>query len=365
MSYVPPSQTPPPTPNYSSPPTPPPSYYYPPPLAAPRGSFLGGFTKLGGLFSVAIMLVGIGFYLCLILMTHSGHLTPTEYREGKGPDRIAIIPVTGTIGGGTASYVHAAVEAVLKDETIKAVVLRVESPGGGATASDQILHEINRLREKRKLPIVASYGDYAASGGYYVSCQSDIIFAEPTTVTGSIGVLAEVPTMQVLLEQKLGVKFEELHASGSPEKMTANSMFRDWTEKDRAAMGKLLDAIYGQFSGVVAEGRKGKITAEKLPGIANGSIYTAPEAKANGLIDEIGYLDAAIAKATVMGKFKESEPPVVVFHAPRGLFEVFAGSSSSSGNSGSLQLETLLDSGHARAFLDDMATPRIQMRMSR
>jgi protease-4 len=357
--------TPTPSPSYGStpPPQPYPPYYAPPP-PPPRPGILAGFTKLGGVISIASLVFIAGFYVAIFSLTRGDHLTASHYQKGKGPDRIAIIPVNGTISGATHEFIREAVEAVLDDKSIKAVVLRVQSPGGGATASDQILHEINRLRSERHLPIVASYGDYAASGGYYVSCQADIIFAEPTTTTGSIGVLAEVPTLQTLLEQKLGVKFEVLSAKGSPEKTTANDLFRDWNEKDRATMQKLLDSMYTQFAGVVAEGRKGKISTEQLPNIANGAIYTAAEAKANGLVDEIGYLDAAIATAAKLGKIAEANPPVVIFERPRGFLSM-VGLSGSLQPGGGAGLAGMLDPNAARAWIDDFAVPRTMYMLHR
>lgn len=334
-------------------------YGYPPPPPPPRRGLFGGLSKVGAVLSLGVFVFLLGFYAALFQLNRGSGLQSSTYREGTGTDTIAVIPIRGTIGSDTVSYVHEAVDAIMKDKNVKAVVLRVQSPGGGASASDQILHELNHLRKERNLPIVASYGDYAASGGYYVSCQSDYIFAEPTTITGSIGVIAQVPTMQDLLQNKLGVKFETITADGAPQKEVANNMFRDWNDADRKVMRDLVNSIYEQFVSVVAEGRKKVMGPDKVSELATGRIYTAKEALAAKLVDEIGYLDAALDKATALGGFAEKDPPVV-FYQPRATLLQMLGVSGPSPRRSSLELlETVLDADGARKWMTELSVPRV------
>ena len=349
-----------------SPPPPPPGaggYPYPyPAQPKPKAGVLDSIKKFGAVISIGLFVFLAGFYVALFQMNQGGPLQASIYRDGLGTQRIAIIPVSGTIGSDTVGYIHEAVQAVENDETIKAVVLRVQSPGGGASASDQILHKLNELRKKTDLPIVASYGDYAASGGYYVSCQADYIFAEPTTITGSIGVIAQVPTMQDLLDQKLGVKFETITATGSPEKEVANNMFRNWNDADRAVMREMVDAIYDRFFEVVNTGR-GKIVGEdELKKLADGSIYTAQQAVDLKLVDEIGYIEAALDKARDLGGITEAEPEVV-YYQPRATLLQMLGVTGPSPTRSGASLENLLDAERFRTWLTEFSVPRMMYLM--
>lgn len=314
----------PPSASHQPPPPPPPGGYgyYPSPPPPPRRSWLGGVTKLGGLVSMMFILFLVGFYTAIAVMSNSSGVQASTWRDGEGRDKIAILPLDGTVSASMEDFTRRSVQKILDDDSIKAVVLRVQSPGGSASAADEVLHDLSRLKTERHLPIIASYGGYAASGGYYISCQADKIFAEPTTITGSIGVIAEVPTFQQLLQQKLGVKVEVITSTHSTDKATANDLFRDWTDKDRDVVRGLMDVIHGQFVSVVATGRAhamGPDAKNKVLALATGRVFTAPAAKEAGLVDEIGYIDAAIEEARERAHIAEKHPPVVTYAPSRGL----------------------------------------------
>jgi protease-4 len=223
---------------------------------------------------------------------------------------VAVLHVSGLIDDSNASYAEQAIDNILKDKNIRAVVLRVDSPGGGVTASDEIWHNIQRLKEA-KLPLIASYGSVAASGGYYISCNADYILAQETTITGSIGVIASIMTFQNLLE-KIGVKPVTLIAKNSPEKSVANDVYRNWTVKDKQKVTGILNAMYAVFYNRVAEGRSTAIPDEKkLKAVANGSAYTAQQSLNNGLIDGIGYLNDAIDLAQQRAGLTKADATIV------------------------------------------------------
>jgi len=242
---------------------------------------------------------------------------------------IAVLDISGVIDGKNAEYVRQAVDKILQNKHVSAVVLRVNSPGGGVTASDEIWHNIQRIKEAN-LPLIASYGAVAASGGYYISCNADYILAQETTITGSIGVIASIMTFQDLLEM-IGVKPITLIAKDSPQKSVANDVFRNWTVKDKQMVTGILDAMYTIFYSRVQQGRSSIITDKnKLESVANGSAYTAQQALTNGLIDGIGYLDDAIALAAQRAVLTNQEPTVIRYHRVAPAFGGILGAQTSS-----------------------------------
>jgi protease-4 len=266
------------------------------------GRSLGvGVAALG----VLTVVFALGFGLALVVVLVAGLWVGTSsvdetvlwrtHRDG-GSSVVAILPVRGVIDDRQAAFVRACVDRIEDRGNVDAVVLRVESPGGGVTASDEIAHEVERLR-KTGLPVIASYGSVAASGGYYVSCGSDFIMAQETSITGSIGVIAQVMTFEGLME-KVGVEPVTLVARRSPEKSIANDAFRAWTDEDRAQITGLLDDAYDTFRTRVRDGRgRVLIDLDRLDDALRGGVYTAREALERGLVDGIGYLDDAIARA--------------------------------------------------------------------
>lgn len=230
-------------------------------------------------------------------------------KEDKG-EEIAIYYAYGDIvdseTGGMMSSGHSIVgktvcqdlEDLMEDDDVKAVVLRINSGGGSAYASEQIWHYVEMFKKKK--PVVVSMGGMAASGGYYISSGANWIVAEPTTLTGSIGIFGMFPDMSELLTQKLGVKFDEVKtnrhsAFGTPA--------RPFNEEEMSYLNKYIDRGYNLFRQRVAQGRKMKV--ENVEKIAQGRVWLGQDALKIKLVDELGGLDKAIAKAAQLAKLKE------------------------------------------------------------
>lgn len=206
---------------------------------------------------------------------------------------IAVILAEGDVsvsGDGLSSdnickYVREARE----DKSIKTIVLRINSPGGSALASDEIWREVQLANKTKK--VIVSMGDVAASGGYYIASPADRIFAEPTTITGSIGVFGTIPFIGKMLENKLGLTFDRAQTN----KHSVMSLNRKLTEEELAIIQVEVDAIYAQFLSRVSEGRG--ISVEKVNQMARGRVWTGTDAKKIGLVDELGGMKDAIAYA--------------------------------------------------------------------
>ncbi len=349
-------QTPPPGYGYMPPPPPPPP---PPPqrvyvTAKPGGfvravGFIFGLLLFGGIFLMGIV---IGIAIMFGRSSVDRVVLEEHYQDGGSSRRIAIIPIEGIIDWNKATFVRDCVDHVLSED-FDAVVLRIDSPGGGVTSSDEIWYEVQRLH-KNNIDVVASYGGIAASGGYYVSCTADHIMAQQTCITGSIGVIAQVMTFEGLLD-KVGIEPITLVATNSPNKDVANDIFHSWSEQDRAKVIDMLDASYETFLKRVADGRGEAIgDASAIRDLADGSIYTAEQAKASGLIDSIGYLDDAVVEAERMIGLGPRSAEVVVLRYPPSLF----------GDGLLMQAHqrttsTPLDAERIRTFANELAAPRL------
>jgi protease-4 len=229
-------------------------------------------------------------------------------------NKVAVISLSGSIqsessgflfGGNviTPQQVRSQVERAKNDISVKAVVLQVESPGGSAAASQEILNELGRLEK----PIVVSMGDLVASGGYYISSKADKIVALPATLTGSIGVISEIPNLKGLFD-KLGIDVE-VFTAGKHKDMFAG--FRELSPEEEAIMQEITDQIYDQFVQVVAEGRN--LSVDKVRELATGQLYTGVQAKELGLVDELGGLNEAIDLAASLAGI---EQPKVEYYKP-------------------------------------------------
>lgn len=237
--------------------------------------------------------------------------------------KIAIISITGAIGSGEG-YVKHQIDRVREDESVEGVIVRVDSPGGTVTGSDYIFHHLNRLRQERKLPIVVSMGGMAASGGYYVSMavgdQEQSIYAEPTSVTGSIGVIIPHYDISGLLNE-FGVKDDSIVTH--PRKQML-SMTREIPEEHRQLLQDHVDSTLGRFIEVVKSGRPKLREGEGLQfgeiDLATGEIFTADKAVEYGLIDKIGFIEDAIERVCELQGLGVDEVRVVRYSPPPSLF---------------------------------------------
>ncbi|MBO8168542.1 MAG: signal peptide peptidase SppA [Thermoanaerobacteraceae bacterium] len=225
-----------------------------------------------------------------------------------GRDQVGVIFINGIITGGSddvfggvagSQSIMRHLREAASDSSIKAVVIRINSPGGSAAASQEIAGEIQKLREQGKL-VVTSMGDVAASGGYWIAASTDYIFANAGTMTGSIGVIMQSTNLQELYK-KIGVDVNVIKSG--PHKDMGSSA-RELTEQEREILQAMVDDIYRQFVEVVSRGRG--LSREKTERLADGRIYTGKQAKELGLVDELGnYYDAimfAARKAGIEGK---------------------------------------------------------------
>lgn len=356
-------------------------------VVAKRGGFGSAVLFLATLAFVGCAFVaGILFGAIAVLAPQGGTGLPleSEFRPGEPSERIAVIGVEGAIDGATSEEVGRAVRHVLDDPSFVAVILRVDSPGGAVSPSDRIWREVEKLK-LAGLPVVASYGGMAASGGVYVSCGADHIVCEPTATTGSVGVIASVLTFGDLMD-KVGVRPETIVATGSPRKDDANDIYRAWNDGDKAVVQALLDRSYAIFVDRVMAGRGGKVDdPDMLRAALDGRILSADEAKAAGLVDAIGYLDDAIAEAERLAGLAPTTASVVRLFEPAPLFggpllsarEIGAAMGAGMNAHMSAHLKagradrtphaerTLgnLDAAAIRTLLDEFATPRIEYRL--
>lgn len=231
----------------------------------------------------------------------------SDYHDGSGKgknkdekltikkDKVAVVYAVGAIESGEgddetigSERIAQALKKAREDEKVKAIVLRVNSPGGSALASDVIWRETMLIRESGK-PFYVSMGDYAASGGYYISCSAEKIYANANTITGSIGVFGIVPNFQKFWENKLGITFDRYETNPHADMVSANKPL-DATEM--MAMQKMVTEIYGDFTSKVAAGRN--MTQANVDSIGQGRVWSGEDAKNLGLVDEIGNLQDCI-----------------------------------------------------------------------
>ena len=242
-------------------------------------------------------------------------------------DAVAVVRVEGSIlssddetfttGSATSSIIIGDLRAAAEDPTVKAIVLRVDSPGGSVTGSAQIQEVIAEIDK----PIITSMASLAASGGYYISAPTDYIFARPDTFTGSIGVILTLYNAKELIDD-LGV--DVIHITSGDNKAIGSS-WEELTPEHQAIFESLVDEAYDDFVQIIVDGRQ--LDEEIVRQIADGRIYTGRQALANGLVDELGNLDDAIAKAAELGGI-DGEPRIVEYEHLPGFRELLLGVST-------------------------------------
>ena len=258
------------------------------PLPAPRKRrpFLRGCA--------IVALVFAGFFLLI------GIVSRMDDMSLKTGDKVAVLPVTGLIADSEATIEQ--LKKFAKDDSVKAIVIRINSPGGGVGPSQEIYEEVKKLQGKKV--VISSMGALAASGGYYIACATQKIFANPGTITGSIGVIMSFVSVKDLIG-KIGVKGMTVKSGAFKD---IGSPVRDMTPEEQKLLKDVVDNVHLQFVAAVSEGRK--LDRNKVMEIADGRIFSGEQAKALGLVDALGNLEDAVAEAGKMANI-EGEPRVV------------------------------------------------------
>jgi len=241
-----------------------------------------------------VTLVLVAFFVLLVVISR---MESNPLAKG---DKVAVIPVTGMIADSETTI--ESLKKFGKDDSVKAIVLRINSPGGGVGPSQEIYEEVGKVRAKK--PVLTSMGALAASGGYYIACATQKVYANPGTITGSIGVLMPFVNIKELAE-KIGVKGMTVK---SGEFKDMGSPLRDMRPEERALLQAVVDNVNLQFVHAVAQGRN--LEPGEVLKIADGRIFTGEQAKALGLVDARGDLEDAVAEAGKLGKIA-GEPRVV------------------------------------------------------
>lgn len=259
--------------------------------------------------TIALPLLAAGALLCLagcsvnlnLDLLGSDTLQEVVLLPSGARDKVLLVDVSGTITAGDeggllsrekdlVSAVYAQLSRAAQDPAVRGVILRLDTPGGEVTASDVIHHEILAFKKKTGAPVTALMMSLAASGGYYIACAADRIIAHPTTLTGSIGVIALFPETAVLLD-KLGLRMNVIKTGALKD---AGSLFREMTDGERELFQGLIEDDYRVFLEVVAAGRAGRLTPEEVRELADGRVYSGRQALELKLVDALGYFDDAL-----------------------------------------------------------------------
>ena len=324
--------------------------YYPPPPPRRRGFFgrllvsLFIFIFLGSLF------LNLGFVVFTANLLSEGSVQEKFVSHDiKAKDKIVILPIEGVILESEEGFVKRAIDTAMEDDHVKAIVLRVDSPGGSVSGSDYIYHHLRELVKKRNIPIVVSMGGIAASGGYYVSMAvgdtPDTIYAEPTGFTGSIGVIIPHYNVAGLMDE-----YKVVDDSIASNKLkTMGSITKPMSKEERDIFQRLVDESFAHFKSIVCEGRpKFKKDTAALDKLATGQVFTAEQAVKNGLVDSTGFIEDAVNKAIELAHLDKDKVKVVRYKAEPSLTSALLGGQSHS--STSLDLKSLLDMTTPRAY---------------
>ncbi len=288
--------------------TAPPASYPPPPYGRRADTQPPRKRRWWVVVLVTLLVLGIlGSCIAMVAILANDTSGTGEWGSGFG-DAVAVIRIDGVISGTggagtvTPERIMRQLDEVANDDSVQAVVLRVDSPGGTVAASE----EIAGLIKREKKPVVVSIGDAGASGAYMVSSQADVIYAMPGSTVGSIGVIAEIPNVEGLLK-KLGIQFVSITAG---KYKGAGSPYKPLTEEERAMLQQDVDLVYNQFIDIVAEGRK--MPRSEVETLANGWAWPGTKAKELGLVDRIGGMSEAVDEAARRGGIK-GEPRIVEY----------------------------------------------------
>lgn len=281
---------------------------------------------------LAVLLVGsviINVVLVLVAGTFAGMSGGLGEKENqnfselqimgdeKSKNKILEIPVVGVLmdqdevghpRDNIVSRVHSELQAARKDDSVKGILLVVNSPGGGITASDIIWNDIKTFRKEKKIPVVAFCKDITASGGYYVASNSDYIYAYQTSMVGNIGVIAEFVNVEDLFK-KIGVQMTIIKSNtldGKESNKDIGSPFRSMRPGEKKIFQSIINEMWGRFVDVVAEGRKGKLTRDEVARLADGTIYTGKGALEKKLIDAVGQKEEAFNKVKELAKVQDA-----------------------------------------------------------
>ena len=235
----------------------------------------------------------------------TGQLAQVKRPESKAKDKVAVLYLEGAItdedgDGIVGTEVIKTLKKIRKNDDVKALVLRVSSPGGSADASEQIWHAIQNIKAD-SIPVVVSMGDYAASGGYYISCGADYIFAEPTTITGSIGIFGTVPNVKKLRE-KIGLDIDE-YGTNRHSTLEWNMIYKGMNPEEYHLMQAMVERGYDLFTSRCAEGRH--VSQDYIKSIGEGRVWLGNKAQTIGLVDQMGNIDDAIAKAVELAGLED------------------------------------------------------------
>jgi protease-4 len=331
---------------------------FPPP---PRRGGAGRWIVI--IVLLLVLSVSVAFNFMLLGASAGGAGTiirQTTIEPGDGTNKIAVVPVEGLVGEGdaTPAVFEQVLREVQKDPAVKALVVEIDTPGGSASASDEMYHSLARFRQDAKekgkqIPIVVAMRGMATSGGYYVACGGDYIFAEPGTLTGNIGVL--LPHVNISdLTQKYGIKEDTftMTTNGHSYK-NAGSMLQPENPLDQAYLQNIVDQIFAQFKLVVQTGRKGKLN-DQAGDIFSGKAFIAQEAKDRGLIDQIGYPEKAYDYAASAAGV--SNKTVVRFAPAAPLWEqILFGARSNVGGAASQSTGTAISADGVNVDADSIA----------
>lgn len=234
-------------------------------------------------------------------------MTNVERTKIEAKDKVAVLYAEGAISdegaeGIVEGKILKTIKKIYKDDDVKAVVFRVNSPGGSADASEQIWHAMKMLQDKG-VPVVVSMGDYAASGGYYISCNADYIYAEPTTLTGSIGIFGTVPNINKLRE-KVGLDIDGV-STNKHSALNVNAIYRGMNPQETALMQNMVERGYDLFTRRCADGRD--MSQDEIKKIGEGRVWLGKDAIEIGLVDSLGNINDAINKAVEMAQLGEYE----------------------------------------------------------